>query len=239
VAKKKRSNRQAPARRTKQSAAKSGPTPTAEKQAKVAELGMRVDPEEAVDQINHMVDSNIDAIGDYLIEQFFAGSVENIRPDGRNSAGFVRLQQYNEQLQLSYSWLRMILNVKKQRHELEQAGYGEPLSYLSFSHEAKLVSVEWPQKVKLLKQVANKGWSVRQLEVAVSDRQEEKAPPKLTPKRIGARVDRVEKTLSQAIDPKLVRAAAKLPAKERRSLRSRVDKQLKTLQKLRDSLDRE
>jgi hypothetical protein len=28
----------------------------------------------------------------------------------------------------------MILNVKKQRHELEQDGYAEQLSYLSFSH---------------------------------------------------------------------------------------------------------
>lgn len=198
---------------------------------------MKVDPEEAVTEINRLARSGMAAIGDYLIKTFFAGDIANVRGEGRNSPGFVRLRRYTDRLEIGYSSLCQILSDQKQRHQLQVQGHGELVDQINLTHQIRLLSVKDEKtKVKLLKQAVEKGWTVRQLDAAIAKHRPAPKELPMTPRRVEARLKQVGEAV-KVVDKDLIKAATALPQAQRRKLRTQVEKQIKALEQLRKSLD--
>ena len=211
-----------------------GKTPVKSEQlAEAVRLGTNVDLSQAVVEINSRLRAGVQSVADYLVKTFFANDLEVLAYGPGASPGFVRLQERQDELDISYSHLRAILSAQKQRHDLQRKGHGDLVEQLPLTHQIRVLSVEEDQKVTLLEQARDQGWSVRQLDEAVKATRPEPKPTTFTPKRALGWLSRAEKLMRPAAEDGLAEALGQLEVKERTAARKRLDSQIKTLQKMR------
>ena len=214
-------------------------TPSDENQriAEAALLGTKVEPAEAVAEINRRWRSGVESVAEYLVTTYFAGDVEALGEGVETNAGLARLKEHEAELDISYSYLRGILRAQNQRHRLESDGLSKEARGLSLAHHMRVLSVnEDKKKIKLLEDATRKGWGVAALDAEAKKHRPERKPVEFTPRRALGWLDRADRLMAPATDDGLIEALGQLKGKERTAARKRLDAQIKTLEQARKAV---
>lgn len=183
--------------------------------------------ETAVAKINQLHRGKCEAIGEYLLREFFNDDIANYRENPDNLT-FYELRRRND-LEVPYSSLCMILKTMEQREVL-----GEELAgMLDYSHQTRLLSVKNPErKLELAQQAADGTWTVKHLDAQIASTKGRSAGGKLTTARVESCFTKLNGAVKKLQGPEMVKFLKEIDAAERENLLKKIGEEIKELQKL-------